>query len=195
MSLKRSNIEEEVASKKSNAVTQSLSIVKNEDKVSINNVNIDYDFFNMVQAIDYNAGTPVLSKLRERVRRITNAMNTDEGREKHNRDFLLSLLLGYTDISTENVSPNLLEKFSADFSSPETSEEAAAIEQMKLVKKFTLENVEIEKYKKNFIQKNLPVIQEPFFCDYGFNMYFGKNCFFNFNCVVLDVCPVFIGKH
>jgi maltose O-acetyltransferase len=36
-------------------------------------------------------------------------------------------------------------------------------------------------------------IQPPFFCDYGFNIQLGKRVYFNFNCVVLDVCPVNIG--
>lgn len=36
-------------------------------------------------------------------------------------------------------------------------------------------------------------IQPPFFCDYGFNIHLGKQVFFNFNCVVLDVCEVRIG--
>ncbi|HEU4520450.1 MAG TPA: sugar O-acetyltransferase [Thermoanaerobaculia bacterium] len=36
-------------------------------------------------------------------------------------------------------------------------------------------------------------IQPPFFCDYGFNIRLGQRVFFNFNCVVLDVCPVTIG--
>jgi maltose O-acetyltransferase len=36
-------------------------------------------------------------------------------------------------------------------------------------------------------------IQPPFFCDYGTNITLGKNVFFNFNCVVLDVAPVQIG--
>lgn len=38
-------------------------------------------------------------------------------------------------------------------------------------------------------------IQPPFFCDYGTNIRLGKKCFFNFNCVVLDVCEVTIGDH
>jgi maltose O-acetyltransferase len=33
----------------------------------------------------------------------------------------------------------------------------------------------------------------PFFCDYGSNIELGERVFFNFNCVVLDVCPVKIG--
>ena len=38
-------------------------------------------------------------------------------------------------------------------------------------------------------------MQPPFFCDYGSNIHLGKKCFFNFNCVVLDVCLVTIGDH
>jgi hypothetical protein len=36
-------------------------------------------------------------------------------------------------------------------------------------------------------------MQPPFFCDYGSNILLGKRVFFNFNCVVLDVCVVKIG--
>ena len=36
-------------------------------------------------------------------------------------------------------------------------------------------------------------MQPPFFCDYGANIFLGKRVFFNFNCVVLDVCAVRIG--
>jgi maltose O-acetyltransferase len=36
-------------------------------------------------------------------------------------------------------------------------------------------------------------MQPPFFCDYGSNIFLGKRVFFNFNCVVLDVCSVRIG--
>ena len=34
----------------------------------------------------------------------------------------------------------------------------------------------------------------PFFCDYGSNILLGERVFFNFNCVVLDVCQVMIGS-
>lgn len=37
-------------------------------------------------------------------------------------------------------------------------------------------------------------MQPPFFCDYGANISLGERVFFNFNCVVLDVCPVRIGS-
>src|SRR3954462_9033870 len=36
-------------------------------------------------------------------------------------------------------------------------------------------------------------MQPPFFCDYGSNILLGERVFFNFNCVVLDVCEVRIG--
>jgi maltose O-acetyltransferase len=36
-------------------------------------------------------------------------------------------------------------------------------------------------------------LQPPFFCDYGVNIALGERVFFNFNCVVLDVCSVRIG--
>jgi maltose O-acetyltransferase len=36
-------------------------------------------------------------------------------------------------------------------------------------------------------------MQPPFFCDYGSHIELGERVFFNFNCVVLDVCPVRIG--
>jgi len=38
-------------------------------------------------------------------------------------------------------------------------------------------------------------VQPPFFCDYGSNIELGERVFFNFNCVVLDVCPVRIGDY
>jgi len=36
-------------------------------------------------------------------------------------------------------------------------------------------------------------MQPPFYCDYGSNIYLGERVFFNFNCVILDVCRVEIG--
>ena len=38
-------------------------------------------------------------------------------------------------------------------------------------------------------------MQPPFFCDYGTNIELGEQVFFNFDCVVLDVCPVRIGSY
>ena len=36
-------------------------------------------------------------------------------------------------------------------------------------------------------------MEPPFHCDYGANISLGRRVFFNFNCVVLDVCPVRVG--
>lgn len=38
-------------------------------------------------------------------------------------------------------------------------------------------------------------MQPPFYCDYGSNIHLGTRVFFNFNCVVLDVCAVHIGDY
>jgi maltose O-acetyltransferase len=38
-------------------------------------------------------------------------------------------------------------------------------------------------------------MQPPFFCDYGTNIELGERVYFNFNCIVLDVCPVYIGDY
>jgi maltose O-acetyltransferase len=38
-------------------------------------------------------------------------------------------------------------------------------------------------------------MQPPFFCDYGSNIRLGHRVFFNFNCIVLDVCEVIIGDY
>ena len=37
-------------------------------------------------------------------------------------------------------------------------------------------------------------MEPPFFCDYGSIIELGERVFFNFNCVILDVCPVHIGS-
>ena len=38
-------------------------------------------------------------------------------------------------------------------------------------------------------------MQPPFFCDYGSHIELGERVFFNFNCIVLDVCSVRIGSY
>ena len=38
-------------------------------------------------------------------------------------------------------------------------------------------------------------MQPPFFCDYGANIELGERVFFNFNCIVLDVCRVRVGDY
>jgi maltose O-acetyltransferase len=36
-------------------------------------------------------------------------------------------------------------------------------------------------------------IEPPFHCDYGYNITIGERGFFNYNCVILDVCAVTLG--
>ena len=38
-------------------------------------------------------------------------------------------------------------------------------------------------------------IEPPFYCDYGYNIFAGERVFFNYNCVILDVCTVRIGSN
>ncbi len=38
-------------------------------------------------------------------------------------------------------------------------------------------------------------LEPPFRCDYGSNIYLGDRVYFNFDCVILDVCEVRIGSH
>lgn len=39
------------------------------------------------------------------------------------------------------------------------------------------------------------LIERPFRCDYGRNIFAGDNLFINYNCTILDVCPVRIGDN
>jgi maltose O-acetyltransferase len=38
-------------------------------------------------------------------------------------------------------------------------------------------------------------IEPPFRCDYGYNIHLGENFYANFDCVILDVCRVDIGRN
>lgn len=38
-------------------------------------------------------------------------------------------------------------------------------------------------------------IEPSFRCDYGYNIFLGKNFYANFDCVMLDVCPIHIGDN
>lgn len=44
-------------------------------------------------------------------------------------------------------------------------------------------------------QGNDANIEPSFRCDYGYNIFLGKNFYANFDCVILDVCPVQIGDN
>ena len=39
------------------------------------------------------------------------------------------------------------------------------------------------------------LIEQNFWCDYGYNIFLGNNFFANFDCVMLDVCPIRIGDN
>lgn len=39
------------------------------------------------------------------------------------------------------------------------------------------------------------IIEQPFYCDYGYNIELGENFFANFNLVILDEAPVVIGNN
>ena len=38
-------------------------------------------------------------------------------------------------------------------------------------------------------------VEPPFYCDYGTNIKFKGNAYFNYNCILLDVCPITIGDN
>ena len=38
-------------------------------------------------------------------------------------------------------------------------------------------------------------VEPPFRCDYGYNIHVGENFYANFDCLILDVCPVIMGKN
>ncbi|MFA1282681.1 maltose O-acetyltransferase [Citrobacter telavivensis] len=44
-------------------------------------------------------------------------------------------------------------------------------------------------------QCDQPYIEPPFRCDYGYNIFLGKDFYANFDCVMLDVCPIHIGDN
>lgn len=38
-------------------------------------------------------------------------------------------------------------------------------------------------------------VESSFKCDYGYNIHVGENFYANFDCVILDVCPVTVGEN
>lgn len=38
-------------------------------------------------------------------------------------------------------------------------------------------------------------IENPFICDYGYNIHWGENSYANFGCTILDAAPVYIGAN
>lgn len=70
-----------------------------------------------------------------------------------------------------------------------------------LMFKFNNCNPNDEIRKKSLLKKLIPNIgknyriKQPFFCDYGYNIYIGDNFFANYNCTILDVASVTIGNN
>ena len=63
-------------------------------------------------------------------------------------------------------------------------------------------NNELDGAKRSEILKTLfgktgnRIYMEPnFYCDYGSNIHVGEDFYANFNCTMLDVCPIRIGKN
>ncbi len=57
------------------------------------------------------------------------------------------------------------------------------------------------KRKQRTLEKLIPSAKEnglavfaPFYCEYGVNIHIGKECFFNYNCILLDVSPITLGN-
>lgn len=46
-----------------------------------------------------------------------------------------------------------------------------------------------------FDQRHDAYIEPSFRCDYGYNIFPGANFYANFDCVMLDVCPIYIGDN
>jgi maltose O-acetyltransferase len=39
------------------------------------------------------------------------------------------------------------------------------------------------------------IIEQPFYCDYGFNIIIKENVFINYDCKLLDACSIYIGEN
>ena len=70
-----------------------------------------------------------------------------------------------------------------------------------LIYEFNLTRPKEEKKRREILDELLgkfganSVIETPFQCDYGSNIYWGDNSFANYNFVVLDVCEVRVGNY
>ena len=70
-----------------------------------------------------------------------------------------------------------------------------------LCDKFNRIPVRQAKRKQRTLEKLIPSAQgnelavfAPFYCEYGVNIHVGKECFFNYNCILLDVSPITLGN-
>ena len=58
-----------------------------------------------------------------------------------------------------------------------------------------------QKAKQRALEKLIPSVKgkglavfAPLYCEYGINIHVGQECFFNYNCVLLDVAPITLGN-
>lgn len=71
----------------------------------------------------------------------------------------------------------------------------------KLIKKYNASSPSEIRKRTNLLHKILGkqgekcVIHPPFYCDYGYNIEVGENFFANYNCILLDINKITIGKN
>lgn len=72
---------------------------------------------------------------------------------------------------------------------------------LKLIRKFNETCFEDCSQKSEVLRQLLPhadatlVVQPPFTCDFGFNIYGGENGFINYDCTILDTARIYFGKN
>lgn len=72
---------------------------------------------------------------------------------------------------------------------------------LRLVKEYNAICFDDYKRDPGLLQRLLPhaeptlVIQPPFTCDFGFNIYGGENGFINYGCTILDTARIYLGKN
>lgn len=78
---------------------------------------------------------------------------------------------------------------------------AGRMQARKLLIQFNRSEPDAIEERQQLLKELIPVqqadlwIEPPFFCDYGPNIHIGKKVYFNFNCTILDICPVTIGDN
>ncbi|CAH0394450.1 unnamed protein product [Bemisia tabaci] len=77
---------------------------------------------------------------------------------------------------------------------------AERIRARRLVHKYNQLGPDDEELRQKILTELLPpfkkaFIEPDFRCDYGYNIFLGDNFYANFGCVMLDVCPIRIGKN
>ncbi|MBN8046764.1 sugar O-acetyltransferase [Paraclostridium bifermentans] len=75
-------------------------------------------------------------------------------------------------------------------------------QQARILTRLYNQTIETDDYTKNEILRKLlgstgenVYIEPSFKCDYGYNIHLGENFYANFDCIMLDVCEIKIGKN